>query len=465
MKYAVIDIETTGGSPKKDKITEIAVIIFDGERIVEEFVSLVNPECPVPYYISRMTGITNAMVSKAPKFYEIAAKIVEITDDCIFVGHNVHFDYNFVKEEFRSLGYHYHRETMCTVQMSRKYIPGKRSYSLGNICAELGINITGRHRAAGDALATIELMKYMQSNGNGIFEGKLVSAGIRNIPSNWHPGIDLKSIDAVPDSVGVYYLLDEKNDIIYIGKSLHMRSRIYEHLRNTGRRRSCDMSSKIITAGYESTGNELMALILESAEIIKHKPLYNRAGRGNPFTWCITTKINKEGYIIFRATSKPDEDEEIVTGFEKRERAHEFLDQIIYDYGLCQKLSGRHTGKGACFHFSINQCRGACTGKETPESYNERATKFLESDTFDYSDFYLFLSGRHDGEHAIIKFKGGRFCGFGFYEKKQSLDTELIDDQLRFMPETRYIRNVIRSFMRANDYKVMHYKEQNIRNE
>jgi len=458
VKYAVVDIETTGGSPKKDKITEIAIMIFDGERRVDEFVSLVNPECQVPYHISRMTGITNNMVSSAPRFYEIAEKIVKITEDCIFVGHNVQFDYNFVKEEFRSLGYHYHRDTMCTVQMSRKYIPGKKSYSLGNICADLCIGISGRHRAAGDALATVELMKYMQSHGNGIFEGKLVSAGLKKIPSNWHPEVDLKSIDAIPDTIGVYYLLDEKNEIIYIGKSVHIRSRIYEHLRNTGKRRSCEMSSKIYTAGYESTGNELMALILESAEIMKHKPLYNRAGRGNPFTWCITTKTNKDGYITFRATSKPGDDEEIVTGFEKRERAYEYLDLVIYDYGLCQKLSGRHTGKGACFHFSINRCRGACTGIESPETYNERANKFLESDTFEHNDFYLFLTGRHDKENAIIKFKGGRFCGFGFYNKGDSLDLHDLDSNLTFIPETRYIRNVIRSFMKENDYKVMRYK-------
>jgi exonuclease, DNA polymerase III, epsilon subunit family len=157
--YAIIDIETTGQSALKGKITEIAIFIHDGREIVESFSSLVNPECYIPQFITELTGISNDMVTKAPKFYEIARKIVEITQDKIFVGHNVQFDYRFVQEEFKRLGYDYQRQTMCTVRLGRKFIPGHRSYSLGNICGELGISINGRHRAAGDAYATTKLFE------------------------------------------------------------------------------------------------------------------------------------------------------------------------------------------------------------------------------------------------------------------------------------------------------------------
>ena len=157
--YAIIDIETTGQSALKGKITEIAIFIHDGTEIVESFSSLVNPECYIPQFITDLTGISNDMVKKAPKFYEIARKIVEITQDKIFVGHNVQFDYRFVQEEFKRLGYDYQRQTMCTVRLGRKFIPGHRSYSLGNICEELGISINGRHRAAGDAYATTKLFE------------------------------------------------------------------------------------------------------------------------------------------------------------------------------------------------------------------------------------------------------------------------------------------------------------------
>ena len=157
--YAIIDIETTGQSALKGKFTEIAIFIHDGTEIVESFSSLVNPECYIPQFITDLTGISNDMVKRAPKFYEIARKIVEITQDKIFVGHNVQFDYRFVQEEFKRLGYDYQRQTMCTVRLGRKFIPGHRSYSLGNICEELGISINGRHRAAGDAYATTKLFE------------------------------------------------------------------------------------------------------------------------------------------------------------------------------------------------------------------------------------------------------------------------------------------------------------------
>lgn len=156
--YAVVDIETTGGSPKTAKITEIAIYIFNGEAIVDSFVSLINPECSISYSITRLTGIDNEMVARAPKFYQVAKKIVEMTDNMIFVAHNVNFDYGFVKKEFKDLGYDYQRKTICTVRLSRKYFPGLRSYSLGEICSRLGISIKNRHRAGGDALATVELL-------------------------------------------------------------------------------------------------------------------------------------------------------------------------------------------------------------------------------------------------------------------------------------------------------------------
>jgi len=159
--YAIIDIETTGQSASNGKITEIAIFIHDGFAVIDSFTSLVNPECYIPGFITELTGISNEMVKNAPKFYEIARRIVEITQNMVFVAHNVSFDYRFVQEEFKRLGYDYQRKTMCTVRMGRKYLPGHRSYSLGKICDELGISINGRHRAAGDAFATVKLFEIL----------------------------------------------------------------------------------------------------------------------------------------------------------------------------------------------------------------------------------------------------------------------------------------------------------------
>jgi DNA polymerase-3 subunit epsilon len=161
--YTIIDIETTGNTYKSGKITEIAIFVHDGFEIVDSFSSLINPECYIPDFITRLTGIDNEMVRSAPRFFELARKVVELTTDKVFVAHNVSFDYKFIQEEFRRLGYDYQRKTMCTVRMGRKYLPGQRSYSLGRLCDELGISINGRHRAAGDALATVKLFEMIMN--------------------------------------------------------------------------------------------------------------------------------------------------------------------------------------------------------------------------------------------------------------------------------------------------------------
>ena len=173
--FSIIDIETTGQSAKYGKITEIAIYVHNGFEVVDSFVSLVNPECHIPYFITKLTGIDNEMVADAPKFYEIAKKVVEITTNTAFVAHNVSFDYRFVQQEYLRLGYEYKRKTMCTVKLSRKYLPGHPSYSLGKLCQDLNIVIDGRHRAGGDALATVKLFEMiLQKHNNSLGNGSVV---------------------------------------------------------------------------------------------------------------------------------------------------------------------------------------------------------------------------------------------------------------------------------------------------
>lgn len=173
--FTIIDIETTGNQYKYGHITEIAIYRHNGQRVTDSFSSLINPEIDIPYYITKLTGIDNEMVKNAPRFYEVAKKIVEITSNSIFVAHNVHFDYNFVKEEFNRLGFNYNRKTLCTVKLSRKLLPGHRSYSLGKLCSDLDIKINGRHRAEGDALATVKLFEIILKKNEIIGDLKTIN--------------------------------------------------------------------------------------------------------------------------------------------------------------------------------------------------------------------------------------------------------------------------------------------------
>ncbi|HRZ21151.1 MAG TPA: 3'-5' exonuclease, partial [Bacteroidales bacterium] len=149
--FAVVDVETTGLNPKTEKITEVAIFLHDGRKITHEYTTLINPEKRIPYRITQMTGISNKMVEDAPRFCDVARDILELTEGRTLVGHHVAFDYSFLRQEYGSLGYDFRREKLCTVKMSRKLIPHRRSYGLGNLCKDLDIVNPCRHRAAGDA--------------------------------------------------------------------------------------------------------------------------------------------------------------------------------------------------------------------------------------------------------------------------------------------------------------------------
>ena len=159
--YAILDIETTGGKFNEEGITEIAIYKFDGHEIVDQFVSLINPEIPIQPFVVQLTGINNAMLAQAPKFFEVAKRIIEITQDCVVVAHNASFDYRILRTEFRRLGYDFESHTICTVELAQKLMPEQPSYSLGKLVRALGIPVTDRHRASGDALATVKLFKML----------------------------------------------------------------------------------------------------------------------------------------------------------------------------------------------------------------------------------------------------------------------------------------------------------------
>jgi DNA polymerase-3 subunit epsilon len=204
-KYSVIDIETTGGVRDGHKITEIAIINLDGDKVVEEYSTLINPERSIPFQITLLTGINNEMVADAPKFYEVAKKIVQMTQGRIFVAHNVFFDFNFIRHEFSELGYSFRREKLCTVRLARKHIPGHKSYSLGKICKDLGIGNEARHRAMGDAKATVELFQLIQ---NKIQDKDIIHEESSKLllPSK----LNREVYEALPNKCGVYYFYDEQ---------------------------------------------------------------------------------------------------------------------------------------------------------------------------------------------------------------------------------------------------------------
>ncbi len=411
--YAIVDIETTGGSARIEKITEIAIYQHDGEKITGEFVSLVNPERNIPYFITNLTGISNEMVENAPRFFEIAREIIEFTEGRTFVAHNARFDYSFIRQEFKSLGYNFKRNILDTVALSRKLIPGHRSYSLGNICKDLDININGRHRAAGDALATTRLFEILSDRDremNGSIEGLLKNTRL----SKLNPKLDFSKLELIPEEAGIYYFYNEAGNLIYIGKSRNLLQRIKTHLSNNTSNRSMEMRDQIADIDWEVTGSELIALLKESSEIKSNKPVYNRAQRRTGFQFGIFTFTDKNGYINFFCGTLNTGDTP-VSVFTSRERAKSRLLSLVEKYDLCQKLTGLYDTDGPCFHYHVGICKGACCGKETYIRYNERAGKAAEEFLFSRRNFFIIDRGREEEERSAVKVVNGKYTGYGYF--------------------------------------------------
>jgi DNA polymerase III subunit epsilon len=447
--YAIIDIETTGGSARLEKITEIAIYLHDGNEITGEFVSLVNPERNIPYFITSLTGITNEMVENAPRFYEIAKKVIELTEGRTFVAHNARFDYSFIREEYKSLGFNFKRSILDTVALSRKLIPGHKSYSLGNICKDLNISINGRHRAAGDALATVRLLEILIAKDIEINGGRSVLLKNTRI-SKLNPKLDISKIDSIPEEPGVYYFYNEKGDLIYIGKSRNLQQRISTHLSNNSTNKAMEMRDLIADIDWVTTGSELIALLKESFEIKYNKPIYNRAQRRTGFQWGIYSSVDQNGYLNYRYGQVNDE-EVPVSVFTSKEKAKSKLGMFIEKYGLCQKLSGLYDTDGACFHYQVGICKGACIGKESPKEYNERAQKVTDEFIFSRRNFFIIDRGHDPEERCAVKIVNGKYAGYGYFNiNEMGFGLSAVHDCIKPSGDNSDIQGILKQYLKAN---------------
>jgi DNA polymerase-3 subunit epsilon len=419
--FAIIDIETCGGkfNYQRGRITEICIIVHDGLVVVDKYTTLINPECYISPYYTGITNITNDMVRDAPKFYEVAKKIIEMTEGCVFVAHNVGFDYNFVKEEFASLGYKYQRETLCTVRLSRKLIPGRISYSLGHLCASLGIEIFGRHRAEGDAMATVQLFDLLiqLKNQNPLFKNK----GVVELMTRRVDNIKKYILDKLPESCGVYYFLNKDGEIIYIGKSVNMYTRAQSHF-GTEERKGKKMLNDLYNVDFIETGSELVALLLEAEEIKKHKPLYNRKSKADVFTHSIDWFKNKEGIIHFKIVPY-DEAENSLVAFTTYSTTRERLESWIEEKVLCLQYCSLTSEGSFCFNHQIKKCNGICAGEEGVEEYNKRAQQILDQYSFYHSDFAIIDKGRKSEENSLILIENGHYVGFGYFDSSDNFSS------------------------------------------
>ncbi|MGB8705477.1 MAG: exonuclease domain-containing protein [Gillisia sp.] len=444
--YAILDIETTGGKYNEEGITEIAVYKFDGQQVVDQFISLVNPELPIQPFVVGLTGINNEMLRHAPKFYEIAKRLVEITSGCILVAHNAKFDYRILRLEFRRLGFDFEKKSLCTVELSKKLIPGQPSYSLGKLVRSLGIPLSDRHRASGDAQATVKLFKMLLAKDK---EKEILKKSVKNEPSRQMDTKLIRILDELPATTGVYYLHNEDGDIIYIGKSKNIRKRVNQHFTND-HHKAKEVQKEVASVSYEPTGNELIALLKENEEIKINRPKYNQALKKSIFTYALYQFTDENGYINLKI-GKADFRKKNITTFTNLQQAKNVLHNIVDSHQLCQKLTGLHGGDGNCFSYTIKSCRGACIGAETPEEYNIRVGEVIEKYSLQDRNILVIDRGREVDEKSALLVEEGRFKGVGYFNLNHQLNNiDIVRSIITPMNNDRDAQHIIQSYLRKN---------------
>ncbi len=370
--YAIVDIETTGGNFKNGRITEIAVYRHDGHRVIDEFVSLVNPECYIPEFITQLTGISNKMVASAPTFPEIARRILDITSDAVFVAHNASFDYNFVRAEFDSLGYDFSRSVLCTVKMSRRLLPGHASYSLGNLTNDLGISIQGRHRAGGDAFATVQLFDILLRHNGGLF---LMDDPYQEfVFDRLHPLLSPDTLISLPPCAGLLYFYNQDGNLIHVGQAANIRQQAMLMLAGKKSKLNADIRSNTADLSFQLLGSRLL---LGLVELIEKEALKSFVKKGSKSKgWGIFSYHDQKGYLRLYCSALNGRSD-VLASFPSAAAARKVLTTWCQKYHLCQHLCGLSDGVAGCFQYQMRICHGACVGQESADDYNRRVNQLI----------------------------------------------------------------------------------------
>lgn len=344
-KYAIIDVETTGGSARRERLTEIAIAIHDGRNVLDTFESLINPERPIPPFIQNLTGITNEMVEDAPYFYEIARKIVEMTEGCIFVAHNVKFDYMFIRSEFERLGYSYQRRQLCTKQLSKKLFPQIGRYGLDRLIDYFNIQVETRHRAMADVQATVEVFNQLlhQDQEDNAFN-HLINNGIKlsKLPGS----LNLEDLHRIPETSGIYYFFGHNDHLLYVGKSKNIQKRVMQHF-SKPTTKSLKFLVRTQRIDYEETGSEIAAILREDEVIKKQRPEYNIAQRKTlkPYGLHVAQKEQGSGFKMELHPIMDEQENGFIKTFKSKRSAKLQVQGLLEKHGLSEYFTFDRSGQ------------------------------------------------------------------------------------------------------------------------
>lgn len=450
--YAIVDIETTGGHAAQGGITEVAIILHNGREEEGRYQTLLNPGMPIPPYVQSLTGITNDTVALAPAFEEVAHKIYNLLSGRVFVAHNVNFDYSYLRHNLKKAGYELDEQKLCTVRLSRKIFPGYPSYSLGNICKSLGIGVEARHRAMGDAKATAVLFALALANDKQGVIKAMLKKGSKDSYLPLH--LPTEEIDKLPKAAGVYYFHDHRKKIIYVGKAKDLKKRVTSHFSNNSTsKKKQELMRHIHSIGYTLTGTAFTASILESIEIRKHWPPYNKSQKQLEFgygVFCFTDQQSRIrlGIDRLRKNSNP------ISRFPMLVNAHQALWRVVRKYQLCPVLCFLQTATHC-----DGQCGGACAGS-LESTYNQRAEEAIKQLQLERLNLAIKQKGAQEGEVTWMLMEDGQFYGMGSLQDTEEItDKQALKDKLTPYHHNEFIRAQLLQFAEAHPTQAIFFQQ------
>jgi len=445
MLYAVVDIETTGGYAAAHGITEIAILIHDGLTVIDRYETLINPHQQIPIHIQALTGISNEMVADAPDFRDVADEIYNLLHDKIFVAHNVNFDYSFIRHHLEACGYTLNSKKLCTVRLSRKLFPGFPSYSLGKLCTALNVSLSNRHRAGGDADATaIILGMLIERDTEDLIAGTLKKSSKEQVLP---PNLQIDAIEKIPNTPGVYYFKNEKGKVVYVGKAKQLKKRVCTHFSgNSISLQRQNFLKSIYSIDFQTCGTELMAFILEAAEIKKLWPENNRAMKRFEQKYSLYHFEDQNGYIRL-GIDKYRKNGEALYSFNNLLEGHQLLRTIAAEHFLCEKLCFIQTPRNACTAHATGGCQGACIGEESFTDYNFRAQEAIKQLQQLLPSFAIIDNGRSEDEKSCLWVEKGKFYGMGYISEHCDInDVETLKSAIIPYPSNDYIMNLLLTY-------------------
>lgn len=447
-EYAIVDIETTGGNASGSRITEIAILIHNGEKVIHRYETLVNPEKEIPPAIFALTGITNDMVADKPKFSDIAEEVYSLLKDRVFVAHNVNFDYSFVRHQLRECGYQWDARKLCTVRLCRKIKPGLPSYTLGNLCQYLGIELHNRHRAGGDADATAELFGLLIQWDTECVITQMLKKAFKE--QRLPPNLPQEDFDRLPERAGVYYFKNQAGKVIYVGKATNIKKRVSQHFSgNNIYPQRQNFLREIHSVDYEICGTELMALLLECIEIKKYWPAYNRALKRFEPKYGLIGYTGMDGYQ-YLAVSKISKHFTCVEVFNKEFEGINLLRHLVQKFDLDMRFC------------KIGKLKAHDTSTPLPDcaEYNRRVASALQYLDEQRKSYFILDKGRSEDELSCIWVEQEHLYAMGYISKDAQLNyPEDIRDSLPRCYGNRYIMQLIENYAQRYPRRVKYVQQ------